>query len=235
MAARIAGFVTREAAGLKKPRSISRNISPDDGGVALHYGGPAQNLATHSDCIKRWKGWQNFHMDSRGWSDIAYTGGVCNHGFAFAGRGAGVRTAANGTNYGNTNFYAICWLGGDGEHPSLEATQAYEWWVLELRKAGAGRRVRAHRSFKSTSCPGNTLTALAEALDNKDIFVPTTVFNEGGRMIIRFDGTNEVWEIVGSHLEYVTGDAFFARSLSHANVVVLEANHPLANLPRVGL
>lgn len=232
MSARIAGFISRAAAGLRAPRSVSRNINPAAGGVAFHYGGPAQNLSNHSDCIIRWRNWQIFHMN-KGWSDIAYTGGVCQHGYAFAGRGAGVRTAANGTNDGNNRFYAICWLGGEGEQPTRAALDAYDWWVQELRDKGkAGREVRAHRYFKSTGCPGNYLVAHAAVLHNADIGT-TTILSGGGRMIIRFDGTNEVWEVVGSHLEYISGQAFFARSLSHSKVVVLEPNHPLNGLPKV--
>lgn len=169
MTARIAGFVTRAEAGLRKPKSISRNISPGDGGVALHYGGPAQRLHNHADCVTRWRQWQDFHMDSRGWADIAYTMGVCQHGFVFAGRGAGIRTAANGTNYGNQNFYAVCWLGGEGQTPTQLALDAFEWAVLNLRKTGAGRAVRPHQFFKGTACPGGHLVAHAGRLHNTDI------------------------------------------------------------------
>lgn len=172
MTARITGFVTRAEAGLRSPKSVSKNITPGDGGVAFHYGGPASNAKGHADCVTQWRGWQNFHMGTRGWSDIAYTMGVCQHGYVFAGRGVGVRTAANGTNSGNQSFYAVCWLGGDGQTPTQEALDAFEWAVLTLRKAGAGRRVRPHRSFKSTSCPGDPLVAHAARLDNKDVSEP---------------------------------------------------------------
>lgn len=169
MTGRIAGFVTRAEAGLRRPRSVSRNITPAQGGVAVHYGGPAQKLGDHAACVRRWAQWQRFHVDSRGWSDIAYTGGYCDHGYAFAGRGAGVRTAANGTNAGNDDYYAVTWLGGEGEVPTTAALDALEWWVAELRKAGAGKRVRAHRSFKPTGCPGDHLVRVAADLDGQPV------------------------------------------------------------------
>lgn len=231
MAAEIQGFVTRAQAGLRPPRSVSRKISPASGGVAVHYGGPAQRLRNHSDCVRRWKDWQDYHTGTHGWSDIAYTGGVCNHGYALAGRGAGVRTAANGTNAGNTGFYAVCWLGGDGETPSDDALDAFQWWIVKLRAAGAGPSVRPHRSFKSTGCPGDHLVAAVRDLDARDIEVPDQ--RGGERMIVRFDGSNEVWEVVGSHLEYMTGTAFEARGLSHSKVVVLDKDHKLSTLPKV--
>lgn len=173
MTARIAGFITRAQAGLRGPKSVSRNITPDKGGVAPHYGGPRQPAAEpgadHARCVATWRNWQKYHMDTKGWADIAYTGGFCNHGFAFAGRGAGVRTAANGTNDGNQRFYAVTWIGGEGQVPTQAAIDALEWWVVELRKAGAGRAVWPHRKFKPTGCPGDPLVGQAARLDNKDV------------------------------------------------------------------
>jgi len=172
----IAGFVTRAAAGLRAPKSISRKITPQHGGVAPHYGGPRQPAASsgadHASCISTWRNWQKYHMDTHGWADIAYTGGFCNHGYAFAGRGAGVRTAANGTNTGNQNFYAVVWIGGEGQEPTKEAIDALDWWVSELRKSGAGTAVKPHRWFKSTGCPGDPLVGYASSRDGKA--VPTT-------------------------------------------------------------
>lgn len=173
MTAQIAGFVSRAAAGLRSPNSVSRNITPINGGVAVHYGGPRQPAADsdadHSKCVSTWRAWQNYHMNTHGWSDIAYTGGFCQHGYAFAGRGAGVRTAANGTNIGNQEFYATTWIGGEGQTPSKEALNALEWWINELRNGGAGRQVRPHRYFKSTGCPGDPLVPVAASLNNANI------------------------------------------------------------------
>lgn len=149
------GFLTRDQIGLRAPRSRSTNITPENGGVAGHYGGPAQNIQSHSDCLRKWRGWQNYHMDTHGWVDIAYTLGVCDHGYIFAGRGAGVRTAANGTNYGNQNYYAVCWIGGQGETPTQDAVDAFWQAVRMLRSQGkAGNDVKKHKDFKATSCPG---------------------------------------------------------------------------------
>lgn len=176
MTARIAGFVTRAAAGLRGPESISRNITPDKGGVAIHYGGPrqpaAESDADHALCVKTWLAWQNYHMNVHGWVDIAYTGGFCNHGFAFAGRGAGIRTAAQGTNAGNQNYYGVVWIGGEYQTPTQAAYDAAEWWIDQLRKNGkAGKSVKPHRFFHLTGCPGDSLLAFATTHDGKDISI----------------------------------------------------------------
>ncbi len=173
MTARIAGFVTRAQAELRGPKSVSLSITPNKGGVAGHYGGPKQPAAEpgadHTKCVSTWRAWQKYHMDTHGWSDIAYTGGFCNHGYAFAGRGAGVRTAANGTNTGNQNFYAVTWIGGEGQVPTQLAINAFEWWVAELRKQGAGRAVWPHRKFKPTGCPGDPIVNECRRLDGANV------------------------------------------------------------------
>lgn len=76
MTARLVGFVSRADAGLRAPKSFSRRITPGQGGVAIHYGGPALHLRDHGACVRTWRAWQAFHMDTRGWADIAYTMGV---------------------------------------------------------------------------------------------------------------------------------------------------------------
>jgi hypothetical protein len=176
MTPRIVGFVSRADAKLRPPRSVSRNITPARGGAAVHYGGPAQRLRSHAQCIARWRAWQTYHMAAKpqghGWADIAYTGGFCDHGYAFAGRGLGIRTAANGTNAGNQSFYAFTWLGGEGETPTAEALDALAWWVQQARDHEAGDAVRPHRSFKGTSCPGSHLVTTAARLDGKPLSGP---------------------------------------------------------------
>lgn len=176
------GFLSRAQLGMRVPRSVSRSFDPRDGGVTYHYAGGPQRvsplLSGHTRCVNLWRGYQNYHMDSRNYVDIAYTGGVCQHGFTFAGRGAGIRTGANGTNSGNYRFYAVCWIGGEGETPTKEALQAMAWWVRELRRnGGAGMRVVPHSFHKATGCPGAPLKNESRDLDGQQISgdAPTSV------------------------------------------------------------
>lgn len=109
-------------------------------------------------------------MDAHGWADIAYSMGVCQHGYVFAGRGANTRTAANGTNHGNSTHYAVCWIGGGKQQPSAKALSAFAWCVKELRShGGAGKSVKPHRFFKSTGCPGTELVSAAKSIDGRNL------------------------------------------------------------------
>lgn len=174
------GFLSRAELGLRPPRSISRAIAPQEGGNTAHWAGLKQHvsplLSGHTRCINKWRDFQKFHMDSRGYVDIAYNGGFCQHGYVFAGRGLHIRSAANGTNSGNYRFYAWCWIGGEGETPTKAALQAFAWIVRDARRqGGAGMRVVPHSWHKSTGCPGPHLKAEAQALDNREITGDRTV------------------------------------------------------------
>jgi hypothetical protein len=175
MTAKITAFVSREQMKMRPPKKVSHNISPEDGGVAVHYGGGDPNPAPSSldAAVKIWLGWQKYHMDTHGWNDIAYSFGFTDSGHVLAGRGLGVRTGGQGSNYGNDNYYAAVWVGGGSAKPTQKAYDALEWTILHARNKGrAGKRVRPHNDFTSTSCPGKYLNDKAEALDNKAIYLP---------------------------------------------------------------
>lgn len=164
----ITKFHSRAELGLRRPKSVSNTISPGRGGVAVHYGGAAQRISSPDEARARWIAWQRYHMDTRGWVDIAYTAGFDDWGNVYAGRGFGVRTAANGTNDGNNRYYAFTWIGGEGETPSAKALEALNWLIDEARReGGAGLDVRPHSSFKSTACPGQPLRDRARELDGE--------------------------------------------------------------------
>ncbi|MDO5697366.1 MAG: peptidoglycan recognition family protein [Dermatophilus congolensis] len=178
MAGTYRGLRTRAQVGLRRQKSVSRNISPggSNGGVTIHYGGGRVGItpaSPHSRCEQVWRDWQVFHMNTRGWADIAYTGAFCQHGYALAGRGSGVRTAAQGSNEGNLRSYAVAFIGGEGDTPSQDAYAALDWWIIALRASGAGPRVWGHRDWSSTSCPGTTLLGAARARDRATIANPT--------------------------------------------------------------
>ncbi|HZB28916.1 MAG TPA: peptidoglycan recognition family protein [Streptosporangiaceae bacterium] len=134
------------------------NITPS-GGVAVHYVGVGR-LATipHSKCAARVRSIESQHVGGNGWAAIAYNFLVCHHGYVFEGRGLGHRSAAQGTNSGNQYWYAVCALVGDGDTiipPALLA--AVRDAIDYMRARGAGRGIKGHRDFHSTSCPGGPL------------------------------------------------------------------------------
>lgn len=169
-------FVTRDGWGARPARKVSRRITPK--GVVVHYNGPAMNLGQHASCFRAVKNTQNFHMDTRKWADIAYSLLVCPHGFVFEGRGVGVRTAANGTDYGNQNYYAVMALLGDGEEPPIEMLRGICSAIEYLRKKGAGPEVTYHSALKATGCPGGPLREWVKAGCKIDDAKPHTTIGD---------------------------------------------------------
>ncbi|MEV6960740.1 peptidoglycan-binding domain-containing protein [Streptomyces sp. NPDC051207] len=156
----MATFVSRSQWGARAPRDVSSNITPSQGGVVVHHVDAVKVArVSHADCAAQVRGIQNHHMDTNGWSDIAYSHLACVHGYVFQGRGEYVRTAAQGTTQGNDDWYAVCALTGgtssnyDAITPQL--IDAIRYGINRLRvSGGAARAITGHRDHHATECPG---------------------------------------------------------------------------------
>ena len=151
-------LVPRLAWRARPPRARRRIPGPVEG-VAIHWEGPPLGSFPHSLCAGKVRAIQRFHMDARGWDDIAYSAVVCPHGHVFEGRWIGIKTAANGTSYGNNRYYAVCYLGGQGDSFTTAGKRGVNDAIAALRRAGARRAVRPHSWFRPTLCPGNAIRA----------------------------------------------------------------------------
>lgn len=134
----------------------------------MHYGGPSpwtgagidrstparfQATASHDRCASIWRAYQAYHLDTRGWCDVAYSSAVCPHGVRLEGRGPGIRTGAQGTNDGNRRSHAVCYLAGTGDPLTDPAKLAF---LDEQQRLGSGLRW-CHHDWHSTSCPGDPI------------------------------------------------------------------------------
>ncbi len=129
-------------------------------GVTCHWEGPHMGAFPHSACATKVRVIERFHAVTRGWSGVAYNALVCPHGYVFEGRGAGVRSAANGTSSigGNDQWYAVCYLGGQGDPFTADGRTGMADAIGWLRTAGnAGPRVNGHRDHHATECPGDVI------------------------------------------------------------------------------
>jgi len=120
----------------------------------------------HTSCDDKVRSIQAFHRDTRDWADIAYNALVCPHGYVFEGRGLWTQSAANGTSETNDDWYAICYIGGEGD-PFTDAAkqgmfEAVRWFRTE---GGAPDRVNGHRDHKDTECPGDVIYRWLRATD----------------------------------------------------------------------
>lgn len=140
--------------------------------IAIHYS------AAYSDEFPSYKqrvqGIQNYHMDTQGWSDIAYNFLVSRDGQIFTGRGWRVMSAA--TLGHNDHTVAFCFLGADKkgrDDITDKGRRAFSQLIFAAEKA-SGKTVNivhaqhtskghfsvgGHRDFVNTDCPGDELYA----------------------------------------------------------------------------
>jgi hypothetical protein len=128
----------------------------------------ADEQRLHRNCAPRIRAMQRFHMQTRGWLDIAYNHIFCRHGYVFVGRGFGARSAANGTADANDHYFAICFLGDDSvgrADVTPEARRVLRQLIAEYRRRyPRAREVRPHSDFVATQCPGDELRTLISGL-----------------------------------------------------------------------
>lgn len=151
--------VSRAAWGARPPRSRTGLPASHVHGGAAHYNGPPMGLVSGCGngrrCAEAVRGTQRFHMDVRGWSDVAYSFLACpSCGRVYEGRGWGVRTAANGTNHGNAHYFAFMALIGDGEPLTEPIKDAFRWFIATGRSRYGRFDATYHGALKSTSCAG---------------------------------------------------------------------------------
>ncbi len=140
--------------------------------AVAHYNGSTDPSYTPGDfnseaaAVRRT---QNFHMDGRGWSDIAYSFMISQSGNVFEGRGWGRRTAAQGSSEGNDRGHALYFMLGGNTVPSDEAKASFMYLVSTmpiipspyenpppngLEVPGRDMWLNGHKDWKSTACPG---------------------------------------------------------------------------------
>lgn len=153
-------LITRTEWGARAP--TRRTKAPMRGLCTGHWNGPRVTVGgqvtwDHSRCAALVRGIQSFHMNGRGWADIAYNFVVCIHGYIFEGRGIDVINAANGTNAANRNSHAVMWLTGQGNPFHEEEKLGFRFCLQHVSKSVPVSPTNAlgHRDYRPTECPGN--------------------------------------------------------------------------------
>lgn len=172
-------YATRSEIGLRPARSGPGNLTISRvEGVADHYPGTPKPINAVGDAGFRrvcsaLRGWQAYHMDGRGWSDIAYQVAVDQEGRAYTLRGINTQSGANGNATANENFGAVLLILGNDEAPSAKMIATARQVHADFRKRYPNCRVRpyGHQEVRqhtsggaiTTDCPGKQVMALIRA------------------------------------------------------------------------
>jgi hypothetical protein len=218
---------------------------PMRSGFVIHHNGPPANCLgrPHSRCISFWNAVRSYHMDGKGWSDIAYSFGVCPHGTRFTGRGWDRAQFANGSDVvgaddgGDSHWFTVLvflgWSEVDGqpadEEPTPEMIEGVRNLIAEGRTSKrCDRRVLPHNAFKIKRCPGATFTALAAEWDNAPLVdapapTPPPIEDVDDMFTYEFtkDGVKHLRVVEGNHQTALTGQAIHHQREGKANHLVV--------------
>ncbi|XP_069140716.1 peptidoglycan-recognition protein SC2-like [Argopecten irradians] len=114
---------------------------------------------TETECASVLKGVQNYHMDTRGYSDIGYSFLIGQDGQVYEGRGWGV-VGAHTLHY-NSCAYAASFMGNFMEtlppESALNAAKALAQCGVEKGYIKGTYSLFGHRDVGTTECPGDNL------------------------------------------------------------------------------
>ena len=153
-------IISRRQWGARKPKDRSYQDPRSVRELFIHYSeSPSASSIRQQKQIMR--DLQDFHMDGRGWSDIAYNYLVFNGSRprVFYGRGARVIPAAQ-LNH-NTGTVAVCVVMRAGDKLTWQTKLQLRRLVWHLRAKVIKRNVpvKPHSAVTQTSCPGDQLRA----------------------------------------------------------------------------
>lgn len=225
-------WVTRQQWGARPPKS-TRPLTGFNSGWFIHWlGEPA---AAGLDDHQVLRNTQRYHMDSKGWADIAYSFAVgrSRPDTAYELRGWGIQ--GGHTEGHNSQAMAIVFLLGEGERPTeTQLTTAREILADGVNRGYSAKLVRPHNAVRSTACPGPDLTGWVNAgrffaQPPKETTVPTTTPAS--------DAMVEQWQQMlldnGAQLGGGADGLFGRLTLAASKVILDHRNQLLATVARL--
>ena len=124
-------------------------------GIVVHYPAAGKSIGeiSKSAVAAKLRGWRNYHVNSRGWSDIGYNYGIDQAGRIWSLRGDRVGAHTSGH---NSTTIGVLFVVGDNEPLTDKAKQAFRDLRAHLRRKRNTANVWGHTQMSgaSTRCPG---------------------------------------------------------------------------------
>jgi len=136
------------------------SFAPHPEGVphVVHWFGHGAPAATIDGQINQCVGFAREHM-RRGYVGVAYNFILLTNGLCLVGRGLRARSAATGSNLGNTYPSVLVMCGTEAPAPTIDQLDSLK---AMRHEHGWGRRL-CHHELSPTACPGPDLTAWVNA------------------------------------------------------------------------
>jgi hypothetical protein len=131
-------------------------------GLAFHWPAMTKPIRGTANVARALRGWQAYHMDSNGWSDIAYQVAVDQDGNEYELRGLRTTSGANGDGGVNARYGAVLLILAPGEKPSPEMIGTVRRIVARHREFfPKSRLLVGHSDIRAggTACPGPAVQA----------------------------------------------------------------------------
>lgn len=153
-------------------------------GLSVHYPAAGDIVladASREKVARMLRAWRDYHVNSRGWSDIGYQVAIDGSGRVWDLRGIHRVPAASASEANpdaNREWGACLFVLGDTEEPTEAALEAFRDWRSSrwLEAWPHATRVVGHRQVPGaqTACPGRRLLSLIDAGDlTKEENMPT--------------------------------------------------------------
>ncbi|MEV6270512.1 peptidoglycan recognition family protein [Kribbella sp. NPDC051936] len=158
-------YLPRSAWNARPPNGGPGNLTVSRvEGAVIHWPGTGSTSVIHTKAAvaSALRGWQDYHMDTRGWSDIAYQVAVDQAGRAWTLRGLRTQSGANGDTDVNERYGAILLILVTGEQPSAAMKATTRAVIADFRRIyPRGTAIRPHSAVRPepTDCPGDPARA----------------------------------------------------------------------------
>lgn len=159
-------YLSRTAWGSRTPKPGPGLLTPSRvKGVVVHWPGSGEtdSFDSNAEVASALRAWQAFHMDQRGWSDIAYQIAVDQDGNAWTLRGLYTQSGANGNEDLNEKYGAILLVLVTGEEPSAAMKATVRGVITDFREiyGDDAALILPHSAVRpdGTDCPGDNARA----------------------------------------------------------------------------
>lgn len=161
-------MVSRKEWGARPPKRVVHMNTPVT--VLFIHHTDMQSCHSLDQCIKDMRIIQNFHMDDRGWNDIAYNYLIGEDGRVYEGRGW--NSVGSHTLGWNDVSIAFSVMGNYTDHVPNDAAIAQIFGLMDcatsLKKLTPDFKMYGHRDVRPTSCPGEAFYKLIRTWKHYD-------------------------------------------------------------------